>query len=81
MIAALLRLQNHLAIAAKVAVLGKLADNMLTTYLGANAGRRVMSGQVRRGDGETVRAVLVMADMRQSTVLAERKGARPISDP
>jgi adenylate cyclase len=73
-IAALLRLQNHLAIAAKVAVLGKLADNMLTTYLGANAGRRVMSGQVRRGDGETVRAVLVMADMRQSTVLAEKEG-------
>ncbi len=73
-IAALLRLQNHLAIAAKVAVLGKLADNMLTTYLGANAGRRVMSGQVRRGDGETVRAVLVMADMRQSTMLAEKEG-------
>ncbi|MBP1886741.1 adenylate/guanylate cyclase domain-containing protein [Sinorhizobium mexicanum] len=73
-IAALLKLQNHLAVAAKVAVLGKLADNMLTTYLGANAGRRVMSGQVRRGDGETVRAVLVMADMRGSTMLAEKEG-------
>lgn len=73
-IAALLRLQNHLAVAAKVAVLGKLADNMLTTYLGAKAGRRVMSGQVRRGDGETVRAALVMADMRDSTMLAEKEG-------
>ncbi|WDZ79474.1 adenylate/guanylate cyclase domain-containing protein (plasmid) [Ensifer adhaerens] len=73
-IGALLKLQHHLAVAAKMAVLGKLADNMLTTYLGSSAGRRVMSGQVRRGDGETVRAILVMADMRRSTMLAEKEG-------
>jgi adenylate cyclase len=73
-IEALLRLQNSLAVAAKMAVLGKLADNMLMTYLGGNAGKRVLSGQVRRGDGETIRAALVMADMRQSTVLAEKEG-------
>lgn len=35
MIAALLRIQNHLAVAAKMAVLSKLSNNMLTTYLGA----------------------------------------------
>ena len=63
MIDALLRMQNHLAVAAKMAVLGKLANNMLTTYLGGDAGRRVMSGQIKRGDGETIRAALVMADM------------------
>ena len=40
MIAALLRMQNHLAVAAKMAVLGKLANNMLTTYLGGDAGKR-----------------------------------------
>ena len=38
MIAALLSMQNHLAVAAKMAVLGRLADNMLTTYLGGDAG-------------------------------------------
>ena len=74
MIGALLRMQNHLALAAKMAVLGKLASNMLTTYLGGDAGRRVLNGQVRRGDGETIRAVLVMGDMRQSTMLAEKEG-------
>ena len=80
MIAALLRLQNHLAVAAKMAVLGKLADNMLTTYLGGNAGKRVLNGQIRRGDGETIRAALVMGDMRQSTVLAEKEGRQAYID-
>jgi adenylate cyclase len=80
MIAGLLRIQNHLAVAAKMAVLGRLADNMLTTYLGGNAGRRVLSGQVKRGDGETIRAALVMADMRKSTVLAERDGRQAYID-
>ncbi|WP_075289497.1 adenylate/guanylate cyclase domain-containing protein [Pararhizobium arenae] len=77
---ALLRVQNSLAVAAKMAVLGKLADNMLTTYLGANSGKRVLSGQVRRGDGETIRAALVMADMRQSTMLAEKEGRQVYID-
>ena len=73
-IEALFRIQNSLAVAAKMAVLDKLADNMLRTYLGGNAGRRVLSGQIRRGDGETIRAALVMADMRDSTALAEQGG-------
>jgi adenylate cyclase len=80
MIAALLRLQNHLAMAAKMAVLGKLANNMLTTYLGGNAGKRVLNGQIRRGDGETIRAALVMGDMRQSTMYAEKEGRQAYID-
>ncbi|OLP62376.1 adenylate cyclase [Xaviernesmea oryzae] len=74
MIEALLKIEDDLAVAAKMAVLGKLADNMLSTYLGSSAGQSVLSGRVRRGDGETIRAVLVVADMRQSTVLAEKEG-------
>jgi adenylate cyclase len=80
MIAALLRIQNHLAVAAKMAVLGRLAGNMLTTYLGSGAGKRVLSGQIKRGDGETIRAALVMADMRKSTALAERDGRQVYID-
>lgn len=79
-IAALLRMQNHLAVAAKMAVLSRLAGNMLTTYLGGDAGRRVLSGQIRRGDGETIRAALVMADMRGSTELAETEGRQVYID-
>ena len=73
-IAALLRIQNHLAVAAKMAVLNRLADNMLTTYLGGDAGKRVLSGKIKRGEGDTIRAALVMADMRGSTMLAEQEG-------
>jgi adenylate cyclase len=80
MIAALLRMQNHLAVAAKMAVLGKLANNMLTTYLGGDAGKRVLNGQIRRGDGETIRAALVMGDMRQSTMYAEKEGRQAYID-
>ena len=80
MIAALLKLQNHLAVAAKMAVLGRLAGNMLTTYLGGDAGQRVLSGQIKRGDGETIRAALVMGDMRKSTVLAEKEGRQVYID-
>ncbi|MGV3548942.1 adenylate/guanylate cyclase domain-containing protein [Rhizobium sp.] len=79
-IEALLHLQSDLAVAAKMAVLSRLAGNMVTTYLGGNAGQRVLSGQVRRGDGETIRAALVMADMRSSTVLAEQAGRQVYID-
>lgn len=73
-IAALLRIQNHLAVAAKMAVLNRLADNMLTTYLGVDAGKRVLSGKIKRGEGDTIRAALIIADMRGSTMLAEQEG-------
>ena len=67
MIAELLRMQNHLAVATKMAVLSKLAGNMMTTYLGGEAGKRVLSGKIKRGEGDTIRSALVMGDMRSST--------------
>lgn len=80
MIKVLMRIQGNLAMAARIAVLGQLAENMLTTYIGGDAGKRVLSGQIRRGDGETVRAVLVMGDMRQSTELAEGSSRQTFID-
>lgn len=79
-IAALLRVQGGLAVAARVAVLSQLAGNMLTTYLGIGAGKRVLSGQIQRGDGETIRAALIMADMRNSTAIAEQAGRQVFID-
>lgn len=80
MIEALLRIQSNLAIATKMAVLNKLANNMLTTYLGGDAGKRVLNGQIKRGEGDTIRAALVMADMRGSTKLAETAGREAYID-
>lgn len=79
-IAALLRIQGRLAVATRVAVLSQLAGNMLTTYLGTGAGKRVLSGQIQRGDGETIRAALIMADMRDSTAIAEQAGRQVFID-
>ena len=79
-IAILLRIQGSLAVSARMAMLSQLASNMLNTYLGANAGKRVLSGQIQRGDGETIRAALIMADMRRSTAVAEQEGRQVYID-
>lgn len=73
-ISELLRIQTRLAVVCKIAVQGGLARNMLSTYLGSGAGSRVLSGQIRRGDGETTRAAIIIADIRNSTLLAEKLG-------
>ena len=44
---------------------------LLRTYLGRNAGERVMNGLVKRGDGEDLHAVIWFSDLRDSTGLAE----------
>ncbi|MBL4739860.1 MAG: DUF427 domain-containing protein [Sneathiella sp.] len=46
------------------------SSTLLQTYLGADAGQRVMKGQVKRGDGENIHAALWMTDLRDSTSLA-----------
>ena len=79
-IIALLRIQKRLAVTAKVAVLKNLAQSAITTYLGNDAGNRVMEGQIRRGDGETIRAAIVMGDIRGSTQMAEDLGRQGYID-
>jgi len=57
-----------------MAVQDTLSLNALSTYLGRTAGERVLDGQIRRGDGETIKAAIVIGDMRNSTHLAEDLG-------
>jgi adenylate cyclase len=45
--------------------------NILHAYLGRHAGEKVLDGQIRRGDGEEIRAVLWFCDLRDSTRLAD----------
>jgi adenylate cyclase len=44
---------------------------MLYTYLGKRTGERVLTGAVKRGDGEKIYAVIWFCDLRDSTSLAE----------
>src|SRR5262252_7611731 len=49
----------------------RVAGNLLTTYIGKNAGERVLAGHIRRGDTEAIHAVIWLSDMRGFTALAD----------
>lgn len=53
-------------------IVQRIARNVADTYLGPIAGRRVLDGEIRRGDGEAIEAVVFMSDMRGFTQLADR---------
>lgn len=44
---------------------------LLETYLGKHTGDRVLKGQIKRGDGENIHAVIWFCDLRESTPLAD----------
>jgi adenylate cyclase len=79
-IEALLGIQDGLAVACKMAMRGGVAKSALATYLGADAGERVLAGQIKRGDGETTRAAIVFGDLRNSTAMAEALGRQAYID-
>jgi adenylate cyclase len=79
-IEALLGIQNTLAVACKMAARSGVAKSALATYLGAQAGERVLSGQIKRGDGETTRAAIVWGDLRNSTEMADKLGRQNYID-
>ena len=70
-IRSLLRIQRRLVVSLKVQIKQQIATTVLATYLGMDAGRQVLDGQIRRGDGEMVHAVIWYSDMRDSTHLAD----------
>jgi adenylate cyclase len=72
---ALLRIQRRLSVACKVRIKDMIARNVVTTYLGADAGLRVLNGSIKRGDGEIIRAAVWFSDLRNSTGLAENLDA------
>ncbi|HEU5175975.1 MAG TPA: adenylate/guanylate cyclase domain-containing protein [Burkholderiales bacterium] len=52
------------------------ARNILDAYLGPSAGQKVLAGQIKRGDGEDINAVIWFCDLRDSTTLADSMGRR-----
>jgi adenylate cyclase len=53
-----------------------LARTLLETYLGRISGSRVLEGQIKRGDGEELDAVIWFSDLRDSTPLSRALGER-----
>jgi adenylate cyclase len=48
------------------------AVNLLDAYVGHAAGERILRGEVKRGDGETIDAVIWFSDLRGFTRLSDR---------
>ncbi len=55
----------------EVQALRRTARTLLDTYVGRQSGGRVLEGQIRRGTGETIRAVIWLCDLRGFTTLSE----------
>jgi adenylate cyclase len=53
-----------------------LARTLLETYLGRISGAKVLDGQIKRGDGEELEAVIWFSDLRDSTPLSRTLGER-----
>jgi adenylate cyclase len=52
--------------------LSRTLHETLATYLGSETSTRVLNGRIRRGEGETVAAAILLADFRAFTALTDR---------
>jgi adenylate cyclase len=68
---ALQRLVSPLAAALKCRSLARIAATLVETYLGRDAGRRVLSGRIERGTAERISAVLWFSDLRGYTRITD----------
>ena len=73
---ALQKIQRRFAVACKTVIQTRIARNISETYLGREAGSRVLAGSIRRGDGQETQAVVWYNDLRNSTALADTMPGR-----
>ena len=69
-----------LARVAENRLLARTASILLDTYVGNNAGSRILAGQIRRGDTATIHAAVWLSDMRGFTRLADRLPPQTLVD-
>jgi adenylate cyclase len=65
------RLVPTLALAIKCGTLARIATSLVETYLGRDAGRRVLAGKIERGVAEKLRTVLWFSDLRGFTRITD----------
>ena len=63
-------LPDYAAIA-EIKSLRRFAINMLRTYAGREPGELILKGQIRRGDVRTIRAALMLVDLRDFTQMSD----------
>jgi adenylate cyclase len=79
-IAGLEAIITPLARVAEIRALRRTASTLLDTYVGHDAGERILAGRIRRGDIEEIHAAIWLSDMRGFTALADRQPPRVLLD-
>ncbi|MBW8639305.1 hypothetical protein K1W69_19075 [Hoeflea sp. WL0058] len=54
------------------------AITLLSSYIGRDSGQRVLEGQVHRGDGEEISAVILFVDLKDFTSMSNRIPGRDL---
>jgi adenylate cyclase len=73
-------IMTPLARVTEIRVLRRMASTLLDTYVGHDAGERVLAGHIRRGDIEEIHAAIWLSDMRGFTALADSLPPRVMID-
>jgi adenylate cyclase len=79
-IAGIEAIMTPLARVAEIRVWRRTASVLLDTYVGHDAGERILAGHIRRGDIEEIHAAIWLSDMRGFTALADRQPPRMLID-
>ena len=79
-IAGIEAVMTPLARVAEVRALRRMASMLLDTYVGHDAGERILAGHIRRGDIEEIHAAIWLSDMRGFTALADSLPPRVMID-
>lgn len=74
------RLLPHLGLALKSSSHRQMASDLLQVYLGRDAGRRVLSGEIQRGSSQQIDAVICYFDLKGFTRLAEQLSGPELID-
>ena len=69
-----------LARVAEIRALRRTAGNLIDTYVGHQTGERILSGKIRRGYIEAIRAAIWLSDMRGFTALSEQLPPQALID-
>jgi adenylate cyclase len=74
-VADLKRLVDMMAAEAEIYIYRNISETVTDTYLGHIVGEQILRGQIKRGDGREINAVLWFSDLRDFTGLNERMSA------
>lgn len=77
-IAVIERLVPRVALACYRITMVRVAENLLDAYVGVDAGRRILAGQIERGAATELSAVVFLADFRGYTRLADDTPAKTL---